>query len=250
MSSTGMRRLARGVNRLLAPIGVRVTRVHDWSDPKEFLPFRETISGARGAGLSVGDYVDVTYNVAGATQMTIDAMADMKVFAHSFDTVVEIGPGSGRYLEKVKRECSPRRYEIYETAGPWADYLERTYGVISQPTDGNSLRSTRTGTVDLVQAHKVFVVTGLRTTCRYWLEMLRVVKPRAFIVFDIVTEDCLDPETLDTWLEFDWEDETFPTLFPRQFTVDFFESRGAKLVGSFQVPMKPGTTETFVFRVQ
>ena len=139
------------------------------------------ISAAAAAGLSVGDYVDVTYNVAGATQGTIDGMSGLGVFSAPVETVLEIGPGSGRYLEKVVRKCAPARYEIYETAQAWADYLERRHRVVRQPASGSSLSDTADASIDLVHAHKVFVCTPFLITCRYWLEMLRVARLAIFI---------------------------------------------------------------------
>jgi hypothetical protein len=249
MVNKAARRLVKGLNFALMPLGVQVVRSFNASDPEQFLPFDQTISGAHNAGLSVADYVDVTYNVAGATQGTIDQMAALGVFSSPLKVVAEIGPGSGRYLEKVLRVSSPSRYEIYETAKPWAEYLRRNYKeVVSQPTDRRSMKSTPSATVDLVQAHKVFVVTTFLTTCGYWLEMIRVTRPGAFIVFDIVTENCMDPPMLDRWLATMDDHGGYPAIMPRAFAADFFVKRGIKFIGSFFVPMKPGKTETFVFR--
>ena len=184
--------LAATLNRAIKPLGIRGARAHDWHDPKNFLPFDDTVTAARKAGLSIADYVDIKYNVEGATQKSVDRMADCGVFSAPIQTVVEIGPGSGRYLDKILRRCDPSRYEIYETAKPWADYLKEQYGVIQQPADGRSLSATPDASADFVQAHKVFVTTTFLTTCAYWLEMLRVSRQDAHIVFDIVTEDCMD----------------------------------------------------------
>jgi methyltransferase family protein len=243
--------LTRALNNALSPLGIRIARTtpsHNWNDPTQFLPLEETLSGARSSGLSVGDYVDVTYNAAGATQDTIDRMDEMGVFAGPIGTVVEVGPGSGRYLEKVASSCSPKRYEIYETSNAWAEYLVRTYGVVRQPVDGKSLAATATRCVDLVQAHKVFCVTTFVTTCQYWREMLRVVRPNGFIVFDIVTEACMDEPTLEHWIDAGFTVGNYPAVVPRQYAVEFFRRAGASMVGSFFIPMKPGTTEVFVFR--
>ncbi|MFJ8233319.1 hypothetical protein ACIQ9E_25725 [Streptomyces sp. NPDC094448] len=92
----------------------------------------------------------------GATRSTIDRLRTLGVYAAKPDTVLEIGPGSGRCPEKTLKECSPERYEIYETAAPWADCLVGTSGVIARPTEGAGLAPTSDGSFDLVQAHKVF----------------------------------------------------------------------------------------------
>jgi hypothetical protein len=41
------------------------------------------------------------------------------VYSGAVNWVVEIGPGSGRYVEKTLSVCSPSRYEVYETATKW-----------------------------------------------------------------------------------------------------------------------------------
>src|SRR6185437_16626346 len=110
------------VNKSLAPVGIRINRVdaHDWSDVATFIPFEKTEGAARRAGMSVGDYVDAVLNgVSGSSQNTIDKMASTGVFSRPLETVVEIGPGSGRYLEKVLKAQRPSNYVIYETARPW-----------------------------------------------------------------------------------------------------------------------------------
>jgi len=241
------------INRVLAPLDVKIVRSneqpHDWRNVQTFIPFEPTLKAAHEAGLSVGDYIDTVMNrIPGATQATIDQMSRLGVFAGKIDTVVEIGPGSGRYLEKTLAACSPKRYEIYETAGPWADYVAQTYNVILQPTNGRTMAPTPDNSVDLVQAHKVFSATPFLTTARYWIEMCRVLRAGGFAVFDIVTEASMDPATVTRWVSSQGIDSTYPAMMPRATTVDFFASRGCSLVGSFLIPMGPGTTDTYVFR--
>lgn len=241
------------INWALAPLGVRIVRkndsAHDWKNIEAFIPFESTLEAARQAGLSVGDYIDGVMNgIPGATQATIDQMSRLGVFSGRIETVVEIGPGSGRYLQKTLTACTPARYEIYETAGVWADYVAKTYNVILQPTNGRSLAATADGSADLVQAHKVFSATPFLTTARYWLEMCRVLRPGGFAVFDIVTEACMDPAVLMRWVSSRGIDSSYPAMVARATAVDFFESRGFSLVGSFFIPMGPGKTEAYVFR--
>jgi hypothetical protein len=236
-----------------APFGLEVdnkrTHAHDWSDLASYIPFEPTLQAARQVGVSVGDYIDSVMNgTPNATQATIDQMAALGVFAAPIETVVEIGPGSGRYLEKTLKACPSARYEIYETAQKWATYVAEKYGAIWQPTDGRSLAATPTGSVDLVQAHKVFSSIPFLATARYWLEIFRVTRPGAFAVFDIVTEACMTPELVTRWVSSGRGSASYPALTPRAVAIDTFASNGFGLVGSFIVPMGPGTTETFVFR--
>jgi hypothetical protein len=196
--------LKYAVNKSLAPILIRITRVdsHDWNDVANFIPFKQTTEKANMAGMSIGDYVDAVMNgVPGMTQDAINIMASLGVFSKPIGTVVEIGPGTGQYLEKTLKAARPSRYEIYETAAPWSAYLVKTYNVTSQPTNGYALTYTADSSADMVQAHKVFSTVPFQATCCYWHEMSRVIGPGGWAVFDVVTERCLAGDTLRIWAE-------------------------------------------------
>jgi hypothetical protein len=239
------------VNKSIGPFGIELVskHVHDWSEVANFIPFEATIAGASAAGLSVGDYIDAVMNkIPGATQETINRIAALGVFSERPKTVVEIGPGSGRYLDATLKFCSPSRYEIYETSPPWAKYVAEKYEVVLQPTDGRSLRGTMSASVELIQAHKVFSTIPFIATTRYWTEMVRVTRPGGYAAFDIVTEVCLEPRALEDWAASDIDNGSYPAVMPRNAAVGYFEKRGFSLVGSFLTSMPPGKTETFVFR--
>jgi hypothetical protein len=243
-------------NRILAPMGVQVIRIserpgvpHDWGDVTKYIPFAETVASAQQTGLPLGDYIDARQGIAGATQATINQMKTLGVFEMPIHAVVEIGPGSGRYLQATLRECSPDRCEVYETAVDWAVYLAKTLPVIAQPTDGASMRLTPSGSIDLVQAHKVFCATPFIVTMRYWYEMLRVTKPGSHIVFDVITENCLSPSEVAAWAQTGIPNRSsYPCTVPFDVVINFFAAHRAKLRGTFYSPMPPGRTEVFVFR--
>jgi hypothetical protein len=247
-----IKRIARkSIKAALGVVGLEVvSKAHHWQDVKQFIPFEETMAGAKEAGLSLGAYIDVKHNVPGATQAVHDQLAGFGIFNERIDRVCEIGPGSGRYLEKTLQACKPSHYEVYETARPWADWLNKTYHVVCLPTDGKTLAATPSASIDLIQAHKVFVVTLFLTTCSYFQEIVRVTRPGAWIIFDIMTEDCMDTYNLDPWIKTGLNDRTYPAIMPKNFAIDFFQKHGIGFVGSFLVPMKPGKTECMVFRKQ
>jgi hypothetical protein len=213
---------------------------------QDYIPRDATLSAAKAAGLSVGDYIDQTYNVPGSTQDTIEQMAKLGVFDRSIRTICEVGPGSGRYLEKVITRCRPERYEIYETAEPWRDWLVETYPVTSLPVDGSHLSATADGSIDLVHSHKVLNGLPVITACSYFFEMARVAAEHSTLVFDVLTEDCLDDETLRAWMSSGTPYVT--SMTGRQFTIDFFARRGFTCVGEFDITSRPGRTHYFVFR--
>jgi hypothetical protein len=246
-----VRTLASAVNKSLAPIGIKINRTdgHDWSDVRNYRSFESIMELAQRAGMPVGDYLDsVDAGVPGMSQSTIDKMVSLGVFSKSLDTIVEIGPGAGRYLEKTLQIRRPKRYEIYETAAPWAAYLVREYKVTLQPTDSYSMSATADGSADMVHAHKVFSTVPFMVTCCYWHEMARVIRPGGWAVFDVVTERCLGGEIMQNWAKSGVRNGSYPAVMPREVAVSFFASHGFELAESFIVPLPPGTTELLVFR--
>lgn len=221
---------------------------HDWDDPQTFIPFRETVTSAARANQSVGGYIDATYNVPGVNQSTIRELEDLGVFAAGPSRVLELGPGSGRYLEQVLKRCRPESYEIYETAAPWAKWLTSNYDVTLRATDGLTLSSTPSESVDLAHAHKVMCVIPFMTICRYLTELMRVTRSGGFVVFDAPTEPCMTVEIVETWLESNAQSGPYPSFISRDLVLDLFASRGFKSVGTFITHMKPGKTEYFVFQ--
>ncbi|MEU6765754.1 methyltransferase domain-containing protein [Streptomyces sp. NPDC046853] len=243
--------LKSGVKRLLGRAGFDIVRsTNNRGGVDDFIPFEAVMRAARAAGLSVGDYIDEVMNgTPGATQSTVDELRALGVFEAKPDSVLEIGPGSGRYLEKTVKECSPDRYEIYETAAPWANYLVDTYGVIAQPTAGASLAPTPDGSIDLVQAHKVFNTLTFLSACRYFFEMARVTRPGGRIVFDVMTESCLDPATVRAWASQGGDGhDSYPAAWPRRTCVDLFAALDCRLEAGFLAPMGFASTEVLVFK--
>jgi len=211
---------------------------------KSFLSLRKTLQEAKRAGLSVGDYVDLKHQVPGATQATVERMVEAGVFRPKINSVCEIGPGSGRYLEKILKQCTSCSYEIYETARDWSDWLGQTYPVTAHVADGRTLSQTPDQSVDLVHAHKVFVYLPVVVTCHYFNEMVRVARRGSRIVFDIFSEPCMTDPEMEKWVA---SDLFFPSMLPRDFVIEFFANRGASLQQSFLACMKPGQSEYLVF---
>lgn len=231
------------INGALAPFNAKLVRRSFEFD--EFIPLRTTQRRARAAGLSIGDYIDVNYNAPGATQETIDKLYQLGAFENRPQRICEIGPGSGRYLEKVKLLTSPQYYEIYETSAEWRKYLVDTYGVVARYTNGKTLAETPTDSIDLLHSHKVFEGLPLFTTLYYFSEIARVVRVGGKAAFDVISDDCLDEAIIDGWIKLGKQYAT--SMLPRQMVTDYFARRGFRFDGSFKIVMGPGFTEYFVF---
>ena len=157
-----------------------------------------TLKAATAEGLSVGDYVETVWLQPGRSQQIIDRIAKTGVFSTCRLTALEIGAGTGRYMEKVFSLCkSIHCYESYETDPGWEKYLSNSYPITTRSTDGRSLSDTLDHSVDFVCAHGVFVYTSFLTTMSYLREIVRVCSPGAVLAADFITEDCMRSSDLN-----------------------------------------------------
>jgi hypothetical protein len=217
----------------------------------QFIGFTETLAAAKAAGVSVSDYIERRHMVGPKTalELTMDGLTSLGVFNQPIERICELGPGSGRYLEKVRVRANPQTYEIYETSTEWRAWLVEQYRVQARTCDGKTLAETESGSVGLVHAHKLFPGLPDLATINYLREMARVVGENGWIVFDVMTEACFSEPYLDAWLNVDHANWNWtPHLMPRNYAVDLFSSRGIHFTGSFLIPLWPGVTECMVFR--
>ena len=237
--------LARdAVNRSLKPLGVQVVRGTSSAEgAKSFIRAKPTIAAARRSGLPVGDYIDRTFAQPGATGAAIACIVDTAHLSGPLRRVCEIGPGTGRYTRETMQRLSPQEYEIYETADDWVRYLSTWPRVVVRPCDGSSLAATSSGSVDLVQAHKVLVYLEFWTVVGYLNEMARVVRPGGVVAFDVITERSLTDDVVARWHE---ERSIFRPL-PRQWVIDYLGRRGVCLLGRGPTPLPFGESELLVF---
>jgi SAM-dependent methyltransferase len=213
---------------------------------RRFLEFRRTERAARNAGKSIGDYLEGIWNCEGQADRISCWMQRIGCYSHC-ETIVEIGPGSGRFLRPTLERARPLRYEIYETAPRWADWLTAANQphVVNQPADGCSLGATSTSVCGLVHAHGVFVYLNPLTCFDYFQEMIRVTTPGGHVVFDFFSSEGFDEKAVLAWLA---TSDRFATMLPRKLVTSFFERRGFDLIGTSARPVGAGRATYVAFR--
>lgn len=198
-----------------------------------YIPAEPTINAASKSGVSVGDYLEMIWNVKGNRYVIINELSKFGVFNKkhkNFKNICEIGTGAGLYAEKTAELCQPVNYESYEPDKDWAEWLAKKYNITSHDADGKSLSFTQTSSMDLVLAHGVFVYLPFLLTYRYFKEIVRVTNDEGYVVFDIIAEDCLEPETVKKWLE---SELMFPCFLSKDYVIEFFTKHRFSLIGEF-----------------
>lgn len=204
----------------------------------------ETVNGAKQQGLSVSDYVEKIWDQQGATDLVIQHMKEAGSLVPC-ERVCEIGPGTGRYLERVQKQVHPVQHDIYEVAEDWAAWLAETYAVTWQPTDGHTLKSTPDASCGLVHAHGVFVYLPLLHSFEYFLEMCRVCAPGGFVVFDFYSDKDFDLNTVKHWLSFV---DRYPVILPKDTILELFRENQFHLRGEFSNKHGHGFSRYLVFQ--
>lgn len=102
--------------------------------------------------------------------------------------------------------------------------------------------------MDLAHAHKVFCSVPFMVTCCYCSEFVRVVRVGGWVVFDIMTEECLSPTALNSWASSRIRNGSFPAAMPVVVAKDYFESHGFSFIATKSIDMPPGKTTVLVFR--
>jgi hypothetical protein len=226
---------------LLRPAGLTLTPLRRRG---EYIDAAETQAAAAAAGQTVPEYVAALWGEEGVVERVIAELTQCGALAPC-ERTVEIGPGTGRYLEAVLAQIRPTTYDIYELDDAWAEYLTRKYRVTCAATDGEALTATPTASCGLVQAHNVFVYLPILTAFSYFREMVRVCAPAGFVVFDFYSDQHVTEEDLLGWLR---HPERYQVVLPERLVEEFFGRRGFRLVHRFANPCLRGSAEYLVFR--
>lgn len=229
------------LNRLLAQTGFMITRAapsqaESWRSRigGPYRTDREVIALAAHRGLSVGDFLEEEWGTPGRSRQIVQRLHAIGAVGEDLETVCEIGPGSGRYIERIREIAKPSRYEIYEIEHHRAQWLSRTYSVVARASDGERLAGTADASMQLVHAHGVFASLKTITCLALFKEFARITAPGGHVVFDIISEECMSDEEVDAWLQTKLR---YVNFLSKPFIVDFFERHGLSLVEDFRFPL-------------
>lgn len=223
-------RMKRIINKWLVQIsGYQLVRL---GGSGGYIDARATVDAAKAEGLSVCEYVEKLWGQEGATERVIREMEKAGSLTPC-DRVCEIGPGTGRYLERILQRVSPKQYEIYEIADDWATWLQATYApiVVRQLADGHTLRHTASESCGLVHAHGVFVYLPFLNAFEYFGEMARVCAAGGYVVFDFYSDEHFGPDVIRRWLN---STERYPVILPRKTVLQYFGEYGCSPVYEFE----------------
>jgi hypothetical protein len=233
--------VGQAVNRLLAPTGFVVAR----SAPSQAESWRARIGGpyrtdrevielARARGLSVADYIEHEWGSPGRARAIVQRLREMGAVPGDLESVCEIGPGSGKYIEGILEVAAPQLYEIYEIERQRARWLARTYPVVVRSGDGERLSGSADASIGLAHAHGVFASLKTITCLAYFKELARVTAPGGHVAFDIICEECLSDDEVTSWLGTELR---YVNFLSKPFVIDFFSQLGLTLVGDFRFPL-------------
>lgn len=234
------------INRIIGTLGYKVVKITPIVGSKKtsYIDCKDTVTDAKRQNLSVCEYVERRWNQVGATQKVIENISSISGLI-TVENVLEIGPGTGRYLEKIKKRFGTSKYVIYETDEEWSAWLAKNYGVFAQPADGISLSHELNEDYNLIHAHGVFTYLQFLHSLSYMAEMIRVCKKGGSIVFDFFDSEKFGQKEVEKWLAVG---ERYPVLIPGGLVKKIFADKGLKFDGEFDNPYGQSYSTYFVFR--
>jgi len=232
------------LNRVTHPLGYEFRRIK--GSGSLYIDAALTIRAAQDQGVSVCEYVEALWNQRGCTDRVIDEMNNAGSLSHC-NRVCEIGPGTGRYLERVNKWVTPKIYDIYETANDWATWLAQTYAppVVHRSADGHTLQQTPDSSCGLVHAHGVFVYLSYLHAFEYFKEIARVCAPGGFVVFDFFSDEDINMQVINNWLK---TSERYPVILSRRMVIQYFKESGFSLIHEFDKEYGHGLSHYLILR--
>jgi len=198
------------------------------------------VQKANKKGLSVAEYLE-KYNIGGVGKRRDEIILKLKDAGvmKQCEAIVEIGAGTGMYLEKFIAHCNPSKYEVYETDKGWSKYLSFKYTsqhlhLKVHNADGSSLQFTADNSSDIVAAHAVFVYLPIVITIQYLQEAVRVCKKNGHIIFDCFTDGVFTFDEISNFSIVN-PNYTFPVIITEELINQYCTKFNLQIVSSFNI---------------
>jgi len=245
MKTTLLQQLGRLTNGLLSLCGLKL------SSASHYISARHYVRESRRAGKPVWKYLEDTKAEQPGKQSLVGrrdrilAAAERGGALGDCRRVVEIGPGCGAFTDGVISACACTEYFIYEVDRGWRNYLANEFGVIPMPCDGSSLEGIADASIDLVQAHAVFVYIPLLTVFDYLKASARVLRDDGWILFNVFTERTMAAANVTAWQA---SPHRFPVLVPETTLLEYVDSLGFSVEQRFLEAYGEGVGDYFLLR--
>ena len=214
---------------------------------------KEVVSKAKARNLSVCEFLELTKNTGegkkGRRDRIIGSIQSVVSPAFRNCKILEIGTGTGIFMEKFITLYSPSIYESYETDVGWASYLKSEYSgkvtLINRKPNGFNLEDTDSEAMDLVVAHGVFVYLPLIQSIGYLYEMVRTCKSDGLIIFYCYLSENL---TTNMIYQFKENNKFFPVFLPQKLIEDFALENRLQLIHRFNIEYHESYSTYFIFK--
>ena len=220
---------------------------------KGYFNAKSTIKKAEEEGLSVAEYLEKNnIGKVGRNRESIISLLNSKGYIIKYDSILEIGAGTGIYLERFLELCAPAKYEVYEPDLGWSNYLRKKYSdrgieMRVHQSDGCTLKQSKDNTVDLIIAHGVFVYLPIVITFHYLIEAVRVCKQNGRIVFDCFTDCTFTVDEIIRFREVNPEYD-FPVIISEATLFEFCDRFNLEIEGFFEAPYHLTNTTYYVIK--
>jgi SAM-dependent methyltransferase len=213
----------------------------------------ELVRKAQNAHLTLCEFIEQN-NIGGIGKRRdkiIQTIVDLNILKqHS--SFLEIGAGTGMFLEKCIDIYNPIKYEVYETSKEWSNYLLETYKIkshdlICHTANGHDLHNTKNESVDTIMIHAVFVYLPILKTLKYLDECVRVCKSDGFIIFDCFTNKVFNLHTIQKWRNDD-SGYSFPVIIDIDLLTSYFIKNNLDLVHAFNINYHAAETTYFILK--
>ena len=203
-------------------------------NPKEngYYNFKKLKENADSKSMSVCEFLQEQANTCGCFESVI---SKIKSFVPK-DTLgdlnaLEIGGGTGCFIEETIKQFKIKNYESYEVHTEWSEYITQRYNLIQRKCNGYNLNGTADNSIKLLLSHGVFVYLPFRVTLSYFHEIIRVSDRKAVVVFDYYSFEDMLTDKQESY--FKNNPNTYQVFLDDLFVKNFFSNHNYRILGEF-----------------